>query len=152
MDPSIAELLGKVVIPALVGGVTAYVAIWSQKEKLRSESAAQRRQLKHEFDLQKQELTHAFDLQRERFRTELKLEFALEAAIRDLLSDKRFLERKRTFKEIKRRLGGLEDDDLRKALIRAGAISFTRRSDRAEMWGLRELVNDEDLLGDDNGV
>ncbi len=44
---------------------------------------------------------------------------------------------KRTFKEIKRRLGGFEDDELRKLLVRAGAIRFTRRADGEELWGLR---------------
>lgn len=86
-------------------------------------------------------------LQRDRLRTELKLEFATETAIRELLSDKRFPERKRTFRAIGRRLNGLREDDLRRALIRAGAVSFKRRKDDEELWGLREL--NRDLWSDD---
>jgi hypothetical protein len=81
-------------------------------------------------------------LQRDRLRTELKLEFATEAAIQELLSDERYSERKRTLKAIEARLKGLEGDDLRRALIRAGAVSFRRRKDGAELWGLRALNQD----------
>ena len=76
-----------------------------------------------------------------RLRTELKLEFATEAALRDLLSDKRY--KMRSFPQLKKRLKGLEDDELRKALIRAGAVSFRKRGagdndEASELWGLRE--------------
>ena len=89
-------------------------------------------------------------LQRERLRTELKLEFSTETAIRELLSDPHFKERKRSFAAIRRRLAGFEDDDLRKHLIRAGAVSFRKRGvtgDEGELWGLRELVDKADVWG-----
>ena len=35
----------------------------------------------------------------------------------------------RTFDELKRRIGGFEDDELRKILVRAGAIRFYKRLD-----------------------
>lgn len=108
----------------VVAIITAVITVWSQTTRLR----------------------HEFELQRERLRTELKLEFAIEAAIRELLSDRRYEERKRTFEQIKRRLDVFGDDrELRKHLVRAGAVRFKRNHDGAEMWGLRELVDKEEL-------
>ena len=87
-------------------------------------------------------------LQRQRLRAELKLEFATETAIRDLLGDSRFKGHKRSFAAIKKRLPGFTDDELRRHLIRAGAISFRKHGtegDEAELWGLRELVKADDV-------
>lgn len=75
-------------------------------------------------------------LQAARLRTELRTEFMAEEAIRRLLTDKNWTLRR--FDEIKRRLRGFEDDDLRRLLVRAGAVAFDRKSDGEEMWGLRE--------------
>jgi hypothetical protein len=75
-------------------------------------------------------------LQKERLRTELKLEFAAETAIRDLLSEKDW--KLRSFEAINCRLQGFETNELRKLLIRSGALCFERRSNGEEMWGLRE--------------
>jgi hypothetical protein len=56
-----------------------------------------------------------------------------ENAAKSLLQDERW--KKRSFKAIKNRLGGFEDNELRKILVRAGAISF--ESDKGEeLWGL----------------
>lgn len=76
----------------------------------------------------------AVSLQKDRLRTELKLEFAAEAAIRELLSDKRW--KLRSFDAIQKRLQGFDEDELRKLLIRSGALSF--ESEDGELWGLRE--------------
>ncbi|MFZ5616001.1 MAG: hypothetical protein ACOZAA_01585 [Pseudomonadota bacterium] len=73
-------------------------------------------------------------LQESRLRTELQLEFATEAAIRQLLMNEQW--ELRTFEEIKRRFKGIDENELRKSLIRAGALSFD--GDKGEMWGLRE--------------
>ena len=43
--------------------------------------------------------------------------------------------RKRSFEEIKKRLGGFEDDELRKTLVRSGAVQFDGK-DGTELWGL----------------
>jgi hypothetical protein len=130
--------LAQVAIPAILGliagAVSGICVLWMKTKELRQQ-----------FDLETQKLTHEFELQRDRLRTELKLEFATEAAIRELLSDKRFS--KRSLKAIERRLGGLEGHELRKALLRAGAVSFRRRGvagEEGELWGLRER-NMEDL-------
>lgn len=39
---------------------------------------------------------------------------------------------------MKKHLGGFEDDELRKILVRAGAIRVYRKEDNAEMWTLLE--------------
>ena len=77
----------------------------------------------------------SLQLQKDRLRAELKLEFAAESAIRDLLSEEKW--KLRSFDAIKKRLKGFDDDELRKLLIRSGAICFERRDDGKEMWGLR---------------
>lgn len=72
----------------------------------------------------------------EKMGREFKLEFATEAAIRVLLSDGTY--KMRSFAKIKHHLPGFEkDDDLRRHLIRAGAVCFTGASEE-EMWGLLE--------------
>lgn len=57
-----------------------------------------------------------------------------ELAVKQFLESGKFP--KRSFTEIKRRFGGFEDDELRKILVGAGAVRFTRRKDGAELWGL----------------
>jgi hypothetical protein len=44
---------------------------------------------------------------------------------------------KRSFPEIQRRVGGFEDDELRKLLVRAGAVRFYGENN-VEFWGLIE--------------
>jgi hypothetical protein len=63
-----------------------------------------------------------------------------EEAIRALLEHEQW--RIRSFNEIKRRVRGFEDDELRKLLVRAGAITFEFTRGGKEMWGLRERNRD----------
>lgn len=74
-----------------------------------------------------------FRVQEERLKKELKTEFMAEKVAKDLLSNERWA--KRSFDEIKKRLGGFEDDELRKILVRAGAVRF-EDGDGKELWGL----------------
>lgn len=68
-------------------------------------------------------------------RREFHLEMRAESLVRRLLRHRRY--RYRTFKTIKYHVGGFEDDELRKILVRAGAIRFYDR-DNMEIWGLIE--------------
>lgn len=43
---------------------------------------------------------------------------------------------KRSFNAIKNRLKGFKDDELRKLLVAAGAISFESKENEEELWGL----------------
>ena len=74
--------------------------------------------------------------QEARLRTELRTEFMAEEAIRLLLDHEDWT--LRSFEEIKRRIRGFSDDELRQLLVRAGAVAFERTRGGDELWGLRE--------------
>jgi hypothetical protein len=78
----------------------------------------------------------ALRAQEARLRTELRTEFMAEEAIRLLLEHEDWS--LRSFDEIKRRIRGFTDDELRRLLVRAGAIAFERTRGGEELWGLRE--------------
>jgi hypothetical protein len=62
-----------------------------------------------------------------------------EQAIRDLLSREDW--RLRSFTAIQQRLGGFNEDELRRLLVRAGALRF-EGNEGQEMWGLRQRNQD----------
>jgi len=69
-----------------------------------------------------------------------------ETAIKELLGSEGW--KRRTFDAIKKRIGGYDDDGLRRLLVRSGAIRFHRKSDNVELWGLLEknkAIVSEDL-------
>ncbi len=74
-----------------------------------------------------------FALQERKLKTELRTEFMAEQAAKSLLENEKW--RKRSFDEIKKRLGGFEDNELRKILVRSGAVKF-EGSEGKELWGL----------------
>jgi hypothetical protein len=76
-----------------------------------------------------------------KLRRDFGLEFAAERVAHELMQSKWRL---RSFDVIKFHLGGFEDDDLRKMLVKAGAIRFASKSG-FELWGL--LSRNRDLLG-----
>jgi hypothetical protein len=71
--------------------------------------------------------------QSNRLKREFRTEFAAEAAARRLLSSPKW--EKRSFDSIKGKIAGFADDELRKILVGAGAVKFTK-DDGTEMWGL----------------
>ena len=83
----------------------------------------------------------AFLVQERKLRADLRTEFMAEEAVKRLLESPKW--GKRSFDEIKKRLNGFEDDELRKILVRAGAVSFTGDNNR-ELWGL--LTRNQDSL------
>jgi hypothetical protein len=78
----------------------------------------------------------------QRLRRDFGLDFAAERVANQLLRDSQW--RLRSFRVIKEHLGGFDDDELRKTLVRAGAIRFKSKSGK-ELWGLLDRV--ADLLG-----
>ncbi len=74
-----------------------------------------------------------FAIQERKLKAELRTEFMAEQAAKSLLENPQW--GKRSFSEIKKRLGGFGDDELRKILVRAGAVRFERTDDE-ELWGL----------------
>jgi hypothetical protein len=76
-----------------------------------------------------------FYVQRDKLRQELRTEFMAEQAIVQLLNHSTW--NLRSFQTIRRHVGGFEDDELRRLLVRSGALRFTGK-DGSEVWGLRE--------------
>ena len=78
-------------------------------------------------------------IQERKLRRDYRLDFMAENAARELLESKQW--QKRSFKAIKARLGGFDDDELRKVLVRAGAVLFKGNNGGEELWGLLKLNN-----------
>jgi hypothetical protein len=86
-----------------------------------------------------------FLVQERKLRRDYRLDFMAENAVLKLLESKQW--QKRSFKAIKARLGGFEDEELKKILVRAGAVRFRGRNGGEELWGLlkrNEANPDED--------
>lgn len=127
MDTLLAALLAGVIslIAALWSKTNQDAVLRHQEERLRAEFAMQQTQLRAEAKLQE-----------DRLRAELRTEFMAEEAIRQLLLHPDW--NQRSFDEIKRRLKGFEDNELRRLLVRSGAVAFSSDSGEREWWGLRE--------------
>ena len=89
-----------------------------------------------------------FLIQERRFWREFKLdikgqrtEYMTEKAIKNLLKNKNG--GKRTFKEIKKKVGVFEENELRKILVRIGAVRFLTKDEDLdtdqELWGLLKI-------------
>ena len=107
-------MLETVITSILTSAVTATAAWFIQRDKLRRD----------------------FELDRERIRTE----FMAEQVAKQLLESEKW--EKRTFEAIERRLGGFEKDELRKILVRAGAVRFEGQEGK-ELWGLLSRNKDD---------
>jgi hypothetical protein len=74
-----------------------------------------------------------YSAQASRLKREFRSETMAEAAVRQLLSSPKW--EKRTFENIKGKIAGFQDDELRKILVGAGAVMF-KKDDGTELWGL----------------
>jgi hypothetical protein len=99
-------------------------------------------------EIQEKQTKRDLQLQEERLRAELRTEFMAETAIRKLLSHPDW--QRRSFNAIKRAMGSsptgaaFEDNELRKLLIRSGAVCFWHgQGGREEYWGLIERNEDK---------
>ena len=88
----------------------------------------------------------SFLLNRQQFANQLRIlkeqhktEFMAEETARHFLSHKAFTDR--SFETLKQHLGGFEDDELRKILVRAGAMR-TYRDDGSEWWRLLSRMDE----------
>jgi 5-bromo-4-chloroindolyl phosphate hydrolysis protein len=82
----------------------------------------------------------SYFMQQQRFRHELKMkheefktEFMAETTARHFLSHRSYTDR--SFEILQKNLGGFQEDELRKILVRAGAIRIYRE-DGSEWWRL----------------
>lgn len=77
--------------------------------------------------------------QLERLRQQYKTEFAAEDTARHFLGHKGYTDR--SFEVLRKHLGGFEDDELRRILVRAGAVR-TFRDDGSEWWRLLDRMDE----------
>jgi hypothetical protein len=112
------------VIAPVVSILTALIAAWVSFRVAR--------------DSAKSDLRQAED----RLRQDYAVEFAAEKVARALMTDSEW--NWRSFKVIQHHLGGFSEDELRRLLVRAGAIRATAK-DGSELWGL--LERNGDLIG-----
>lgn len=96
------------------------------------------------YRIQKKKLEHEFEAQSKRLATEFATEESVEAAL------KHFLELSelpyRSFQMIRHHIGGFEANELRRLLVRSGAVRFMA-ADGSEMWALRERVPEQFKIG-----
>ena len=108
-----------VLASVIVAFVTAQLSLRAQRERMERE--------------QTDRLDH--------LREELKLEYSIETAIKHLLNNENY--KKQSLKKIKHHIRGFEnDDELRRHLVRAGAVAFGGEGDD-EKWGLLSLNKDD---------
>ena len=80
-----------------------------------------------------------FRNQMELLKSQHKTEFMAEDTARHFLSHKGFTDR--SFETLRNHLGGFDDDELRKILVRAGAIRVMRE-DGSEWWRLLSRMDE----------
>lgn len=106
--------IGGIAASVIVAAVTAAIALRLEREKMRE----------------------MLKVEREKLREEMKLDYAIETAIRHLLENENY--QRRSLSKIKRHLKGFKtDDQLRMAMIRAGAVVISGDGEE-ELWGLLE--------------
>ncbi|QZD95592.1 hypothetical protein [Qipengyuania gelatinilytica] len=86
-------------------------------------------------------------LARMRTEREFQLEYKTEELIKKLLEHENY--RLRTFKTLKHHIGGYDDNELRRILLRSGALKFEDNAG-IEVWGL--LERNEDRLTAETGT
>lgn len=80
-------------------------------------------------------IAHQLAALREQFKTD----FMAEETARHFLSHKSYTDR--SFETLQKKLGGFSDDELRKILVRAGAIRVYREDD-SEWWRLLSRMDE----------
>ena len=114
----------------VMGGVlTTLLSIRGERRRLTDELALQRTKFEAELASQRATLKAEYGTQE-----------SAEAAIRHFLSIHQL--RYRTFPMLRHHLGGFESNELRRLLVRAGAVRFMAK-DGTELWALRDRVDDD---------
>lgn len=86
------------------------------------------------YQLQKLKFEQELQIKRE----ENKTENVAEDTIRYYLKDDGHL--LRSFRHLSTKIGGFEENELRRLLVRSGAVRFIRKEDNEEMWCLVERL------------
>ena len=87
------------------------------------------------YTLNRQQFRHQLELVRQQHRTD----FMAEETARHFLSHKGFTDR--SFETLRMHLGGFDDDELRRILVRAGAMRVYR-DDGSEWWRLLSRMDE----------
>jgi len=125
----LASVIPAAAVAALVTLVGTLLSFREQKKKLEHELAFQRTKLEGELQAQ-----------RARLEADFATEISAEGAIRHLLQLTELPYR--SFPMIRHHIGGFEANELRKLLVRAGAVRFMA-ADGTELWALRDRVIDD---------
>lgn len=95
--------------------------------------------------IERQNLSNQFQIERERLAEQYKTERRADAALSKFLNHVKFT--RRSFDFIRERIGSFEDDELRKMLVRNGAIRKIGK-DKKEWWELLEEYKTSDNEAD----
>lgn len=126
--PVLAALVG------LAGGVvTTLLSLRSERQKVRDELTFERKKFEEEIASQRRIL-----------KAEFGTEESVEAALRHFLDIPTLPYR--SFPMIRHHIGGFESNELRRLLVRAGAVRFMAQ-DGTEMWALWKNVSDQFKAG-----
>ena len=129
MDPGVISAL----IAAGVSVVATAVTMRSARAKTEHDLSLAEARLRHEAQLADERLRQELRIADQRLRAELRTEFMAEEAIIRLLRHEAW--KKRSFRAIRKTVGGFEDDELRQLLVRAGALRLVVDGEN-EYWGL----------------
>jgi hypothetical protein len=125
------------ILVALVGGLVAVAtAIIAARQSTRQQA----RQFELDLEKLRQEVAADFHRDRDQYRTQ----FMAEQVAMQLLQEPAFI--LRSFDQIKKRLGGFDDNELKRILVRAGAIRFEGLNGK-ELWGLLSRPEVRKALG-----
>lgn len=125
--PTLAALLG-----TAFGG---FITFLTQRQQQKHDLQVLRET--HQADLQKLQETHKSDL--EILKETHKTDFVAEETAKHFLNHKTHIDR--SFDVLQKHLGGFEEDELRKILVRAGAIRVYRDDD-SEWWRLLSRMDE----------
>ena len=95
--------------------------------------------------IERQNLSNQFQIERERLAEQYKTERRADAALSKFLNHVKFT--RRSFNFIRERIGGFGDEELRKMLVRNGAIRKFGK-DKKEWWELLEEYKTSDEEAD----
>jgi Tfp pilus assembly protein PilN len=140
METAITAALVSAGVSLLTAIVTTIQTTRLQDRQYRQELEKQEVLFQQELQKQTRSLADDFHRDREQYRTQ----FMAERVVVELLQQPNW--HMRSFNQIERRLKGFEHDELRKILVRAGAICL-EGSGGQELWGLLSRPEVRKALG-----
>ncbi|WP_042245865.1 hypothetical protein [Paracoccus sp. PAMC 22219] len=123
-------------IPLLSAFMGAFSGLLAALIPLRAQSA----KFAREIEFQREKLERELAAERQALLAEFGTEQSVETAISHHLGISEFPYR--SFPMIRHHLGGFESNELRRLLVRAGAVRFMA-ADETELWALRDRVADD---------